>query len=135
MKNLSLSHIVLIDDDVEEKDIFEFALQDLGIAFEFHYFSDPKNFLLFYNESIIPKIAFIDLHMPHYENLDMLLEIKKDLRFQDMEIILYTSGITPAEKTTIAALGFYDVIIKPNDFGEMKSILTKVIDTKAFPLL
>ena len=134
MKNVSLSHIALIDDDSEEKDIFQFALQDLGIAFEFHYFSDPKDFLLFYDDQIIPKIAFIDLHMPLYENLDMLLGIKKDIRFQDMEIVLYTSGITSVERKNIAALGFYDVVIKPNDFEEMKSILSKVIDTKVFPL-
>lgn len=77
--------------------------------------------------SILPNILFLDINMPKKNGVECLLEIKKNERFNDIAIAIYSTSSSEehVEETFINGANIY--IKKPNDFQTLKKILADVV--------
>ena len=74
-----------------------------------------------------PHIIFLDLNMPEKSGMDCLKEIKKNKELQDITIAIYSTTSSTSIMEQAFILGANAFIIKPNEFSELKKILTEII--------
>jgi len=86
--------ILLVDDDVEDREIIKDALGDLGYHSVIHFEENGEKALSFletaYNSGTLPTMVILDLNMPRKTGFECLSEIKEYSEWKFlMLIILY----------------------------------------------
>lgn len=122
-------NITLADDDADDRLFFTDAFSELKINTKVTTFKDGVELMDFLNKdkSIMPNILFLDLNMPKKNGIECLLEIKKNSKFNDIAIAIYSTSSTEEyiEETFVNGANIY--IKKPNDFTTLKKILAEVV--------
>lgn len=127
--NTDFINICLADDDEDDRLFFTDAFDELKINTKVSTFNDGVELMdfLHHPDSILPNVLFLDLNMPKKNGQECLLEIKKDEKFNDIAVAIYSTSSSEEdiELTFINGANIY--IKKPNDFERLKKILSEVI--------
>ncbi|WP_395063427.1 response regulator [Flavobacterium sp.] len=122
-------NITLADDDEDDRLFFTDAFSELKINTKVSTFNDGVELMDYLNDanSILPNVLFLDLNMPRKNGVECLLEIKKNNRFKDIAIAIYSTSSSEEhiEETFVNGANIY--IKKPNDFNTLKKILSDVV--------
>ena len=128
MKN-EYMHILLADDDEDDRLFFVDAFKELKINTKVEVFTDGVELMNHLNKEgvILPHILFLDLNMPKKNGLDCLDEIKSNEKFNEIAIAIYSTSSSEEhiEETFVKGANIY--IKKPNDFNTLKKILSEVV--------
>lgn len=123
------TYIVLADDDDDDRLLFTEAFDELKIKSTVDTYEDGVALMdaLKHPDAPIPNILFLDLNMPKKSGLDCLKEIRSNNKFQDMAIAIFSTSASDddIENTLINGANIY--IKKPNDFKNLKKILSDVV--------
>lgn len=121
--------ITLADDDEDDRLFFEDAFDELKINTKVTTCNDGVELMEYLTnpDTILPNILFLDLNMPRKNGFECLLEIKKDSRFDDIAIAIYSTSSSEddIENTFVHGANIY--IKKPNDFNNLKKVLSEVV--------
>lgn len=114
--------ILLVDDDADDRAIVIDALEvlnagDVIICAEngeeaiksLHHYSETQT---------LPCLIVLDLNMPKMSGTQTLKTLKADQRFQNIQVVIYSTSINPLEKETCMQLGAHSYIIKPTSYKE-----------------
>lgn len=127
--NKPVIEILLVDDDPDDRNIFSDALGELKIDTNLTLLEDGRN-LLEHLENLekLPHILFLDLNMPYKSGVECLIEIRRHTKFNDLSIAIYSTSSTDKdiEDTFINGANIY--IKKPNNFGNLKKVLSEVVN-------
>ncbi len=127
--NKEYIHIILADDDEDDRLFFTDAFSELKMQTKVQTFFDGAALMDYLNteDAILPEILFLDLNMPKKNGLECLAEIKQNPRFQDIAIAIYSTSSTEehVEETFVRGANIY--IKKPNDFNVLKKVLSDVV--------
>lgn len=122
-------HIILADDDEDDRMFFTDAFDEIKINTKVQTYNDGVELMNYLNkdDNILPNILFLDLNMPMKNGMECLLEIKADKRFDDIVIAIYSTSSSEEhiEETFVNGANIY--IKKPNDFNELKKVLSYVV--------
>ena len=122
-------NITLADDDEDDRMFFTDAFREIKIKTRVNTFNDGVELMDFLNKehSILPQVLFLDINMPRKNGIECLLEIKKNKRFDDMAIAMYSTSSSEEhiEETFVNGANIY--IKKPSDFATLKKILADVV--------
>src|SRR5689334_16627462 len=90
----------LIDDDLDDQEIFSMVLQEVYERAECFFASDGFAALqkIKVNTSFLPHLIFIDINMPRMNGIQCLAEIRKIKRLEDVPVYMYS---TSAEKVIV----------------------------------
>jgi len=128
MTNQTLK-ILLADDDDDDRLFFKEALEDIKIKTKVHTVNDGTALMEHLHQPGIPlpDMLFLDLNMPKKNGIQCLEEIRKDQRFKELTIAIYsTSGAEKdIEETLIKGANVY--IKKPNDYRSLKKIIEEAL--------
>ncbi|MFD2529683.1 MULTISPECIES: response regulator [Polaribacter] len=121
--------IILADDDEDDRLFFEDAFDELKINTKVSTFKDGLELMNYLNQedSILPKILFLDLNMPKKSGIECLTEIKKVDRLKDIAIVIYSTSASEEDIENTFVLGANVYIKKPNDFKKLKKVLSNVV--------
>lgn len=122
-------HVLLADDDEDDRLIFKEALEDIKI----------KTIVITVNDGIelmdyltrpgvrLPDVVFLDLNMPRKNGMQCLEEIRNSAALKHLTIAIYsTSGAErDIEETFIKGANIY--IKKPNDFSTLKKMVEEAM--------
>jgi len=127
----SLKHILLIDDDMDDIELFREALEEVNPSILLQFANDGyeavKN--LTERKDALPDLIFLDISMPTFSGLQCLASFKKDEQLKDLPVIMYTTSSQEREIRTARELGASAFVTKPNDFKVLKRLLALVLDT------
>lgn len=125
------THIILADDDEDDRLFFTDAFDELKMTTKVNTFNDGVYLMEYLNSdtAIIPHILFLDLNMPRKSGKECLLEIKKDNRFNNMAIAIYSTSASEEDIEDTFVKGANIYIKKPNDFKKLKKVLSNVVTT------
>jgi CheY-like chemotaxis protein len=126
-----MQSIYLIDDDIDDVELFRDALEEVAPSVFFQYASDGHEAVrnLTERKSSLPDLVFLDISMPVFNGLECLESFKKDKQLRDLPVIMYSTSSQEREIRMARELGALAFVTKPNDFRLLKRILTLVLDT------
>ena len=101
-------HILLADDDEDDRTFFNEALQELKMNNKLTLFKDGKELMDYLEQPDIklPHVLFLDLNMPGKTGIDCLKEIRANVRFKEVSIAIYSTSSSEKDiEDTILAFG------------------------------
>jgi CheY-like chemotaxis protein len=128
-------HILLADDDIDDRGFFEKALLEIPIACQLTMVQDGEQLMDYLNKHTmeLPDVLFLDLSMPRKTGFECLTEIKENLLFSDLSVVVFTTSLTTNpdfEQTMIrllSGIGAHEYIRKPSGFDHLKEIIHRVL--------
>ena len=122
-------HIILADDDEDDRLFFKDAFSELKIDTKVETFNNGVELMgyLLTEDATLPHILFLDLNMPKKNGLECLQEIKSNKKFDDMAIAIYSTSSSEEHIEETFVMGANIYIKKPNDFNVLKKILSEVV--------
>lgn len=127
--NKEYIHIILADDDEDDRLFFTDAFNELKISTKVNTFNDGVELMNYLNdpESVLPNILFLDLNMPKKNGIECLHEIKSNSRFDDIAIAIYSTSSSEEDIEETFVIGANIYIKKPSDFTSLKKVLSDVV--------
>lgn len=106
------THILVIDDDIDEMKTFVEAFKEVVSPFKCTYASNGIHALkmLFY---LRPEAIFVDYDMPAMNGLEFIAEIKKNERLRYIPVFLYSEYISAATRVKAEKMGIAGCMEKP----------------------
>jgi CheY-like chemotaxis protein len=128
-----MQNIFLIDDDMDDVELFRDALEEVAPSISFQYANDGNEAVrsLTGQQDELPDIIFLDISMPRVSGLQCLASFKKDEQLKNLPVIMYTTSSQELEIRTAHELGASGFVTKPNDFKVLKRMLTLILHTPA----
>ena len=122
---------LLIDDDIDDQEIFNLALNELNDDIECLVANDAIEALERFRSdtSFVPTHIFIDVNMPRMNGIECLREIKKLSHLDSSEVFLYSTTSDPKIIKLAGDLGAR-FIIKPSSIESLVSILSESFKLK-----
>ena len=119
---LMKKHILLIDDDPDEIDIFIDAFRDAGRDYKYDTVANATEALKFL-QNTTPDYIILDYKMPKMNGLECLVEIKKMTALDGVPVVLYSSSLDEDIIETAEILGITGCVVKPFDMRRLPSLL------------
>lgn len=124
-------NIMLADDDEDDRLFFTEAFEEVKIKTHITTFNDGVQLMNYLKEitNPLPDIIFLDLNMPRKSGIECLEEIREDERLRSLSVAIYSTSSSEKdiEDTFIKGANIY--IKKPSDFGQLRRILSEVVNT------
>lgn len=123
--------IIIIEDDTDDREIFEIVFKELNYKNEILFFYDGQAALDYLTSTTIePFIIFSDINMPKLNGMELRQKLheNEELRIKSIPYLFFS---TTAEQNHVvdayskSVQGFF---IKPHDFTEIKSTLQVIVE-------
>jgi CheY-like chemotaxis protein len=126
-----MQRIYLIDDDMDDVELFRDALEEVDPSVSLQYANDGHEAVRSLTErrDALPDLVFLDISMPVFGGLQCLASFKKDEQLRDLPVIMYSTSSQELEINMARELGALAFVTKPNDFRLLKRILSLILDT------
>lgn len=123
-------HILLADDDEDDRTFFSEAIMELKMNNKLTLFKDGIDLIdyLAHPDVKLPHLLFLDLNMPGKTGIECLKEIRANIRFKDISIAIYSTSSSEKDIEDAFVEGANIYITKPNDFSVLKKIIKDVIN-------
>ena len=122
-------HILYIDDDLEDREIFRDAITQISPAYVCNVATDGRQgFQILQDFVVMPDFIFVDVNMPVMNGRQFLEKVKSTPTFRSIPVIMYSTTSFAQERVEYFKLGAKDVLVKPNTFREICDLLKSVID-------
>ena len=121
--------VLLADDDEDDRMFFEDAISELPIKTHLRSVADGDELLDYLSDpnNVMPNLIFLDLNMPKKGGIECLKEIRSDERFNNLCIAIYSTSASEQDIENTFILGANVYIRKPNDYGQLKKVLSSVL--------
>jgi CheY-like chemotaxis protein len=122
---METKNILIVDDDPEDCEFFIMAVEQIHP--EIKVSAVNSNVELFLHlEQHTPDYLFIDAFIQHESGLTSIQKIRKENRFQQIPVIMYTGSSDLKNVANAFAAGASAYIVKPNSLAEIKTVLQTV---------
>ncbi|MGJ8550422.1 response regulator [Winogradskyella wichelsiae] len=124
-----LVHIILTDDDEDDRLLFSEALDEISIKTNLLLFEQGQKLMdyLFQPEIILPDMIFLDLNMPIKNGLQSLIDIRNHPRLKDIPIAMYSTSLADKDINDSFLSGANLYVNKPNCFNLLKKNLEQIL--------
>lgn len=130
MKSGNIS-ILLVDDDVDDQEIFLLTMQDTGAGVNCEFACDGIQALeKLGGNSYNPHLIFIDINMPKMNGMELLAELKQNPRLTGTPIYMYSTSDQKEIVTKCMELGASGFMKKSPDIEELRKGFTQLIDNR-----
>jgi CheY-like chemotaxis protein len=113
--------ILMIDDDDEDRMLMQDMFTEIGVPGVAHYEESGETALSYLDklaENELPSVIVLDLNMPRLNGTQVLKLLKKDERFKDITVIIYSTSVNYIEREQTLKLGAHSYVIKPSSYEE-----------------
>ena len=123
--------ILLADDDIDDRSLFEQALKGISISTHLTIVNDGEQLMKYLANNLehLPNILFLDLNMPRKNGFECLVEISENETLKDLSVIIFSTSY-PQDKSyelgmisNLFKLGARVYLRKPTDFNQLKQLI------------
>jgi len=121
--------VFLIDDDQDDREIFEESLLSLDVSVKFEQASNGQEALGKLNAPGFkkPDLIFLDINMPIMDGWQFLKYIKQDKNFSDIPVIIYSTSSSQEDEEFAFRNNASEFITKPYSISNLREELEKTI--------
>jgi CheY-like chemotaxis protein len=125
---MSYKHILLIDDDIDDLEIFATVLRSLNFPIACTPFSDAEKALSKLEAGEVPAdIIVTDLNMPYMSGQELMRELKRRERWKDTPVVVLSASGDAELMRESRELGAIAFIIKPSTYSELRRKLKALL--------
>lgn len=126
--NLHIPLWFIIDDDLDDQEIFVIATEKVDPTITCHFASDGVYALekIINDTAFHPQCIFLDVNMPRMNGIECLIELRKINRLNEVPIFMCSTSADSKIILQTKGLGARDFIVKPSTIAEFIKILSKV---------
>lgn len=123
---------LLIDDDIDDQELFAHALKHLDVSVDFVTANDGVHAIdkIKTDSNFNPYFIFIDVNMPRMNGIECLVEIKKISKVKNTPVYLYSTYGDPDTISQGKKLGAVDLLVKANNMKDLEQTLAGILTTK-----
>ena len=129
LSNPSSADVLVVDDEQWNRDLMESMLSPLG--YQVHLVRDGQE-ALEACEGIKPDAILLDLLMPGLDGFEVARNLKNDLRFQQIPIIVVTASKDEDSRIRALDIGVDDFLTKPVNSSELQARLRNHLKLKYY---
>jgi len=121
--------ILMADDDADDRFLVQAAFEDNDLINRIVFFEDGEQLLEYYiadNSQEIPHLILLDLNMPKRDGREVLKVIRKNEKWDQVPIIIFSTSNAPDDILTSYQLGANCYIVKPSSYEELKDLILRV---------
>lgn len=135
---MSSVYILVAEDDIDDRFLLETAFAEKGYNEKLTFVENGIELIDFLNNQLsengqlpgnLPRFILLDLNMPKKDGREALKEIKQDLRFKKIPVIVFTTNKNENEIRRCYELGANTYVVKPVGFD---SLLETIEDIRAY---
>jgi DNA-binding NtrC family response regulator len=125
-------NILLIDDDLDDQEIFMTAVNDVFNSVMCKAMDDASDALKkLIAKELNPDVIFLDLNMPLMSGQKFLVELKKVDSLNHIPVIIFSTSSQPATIALMKELGAKEFITKPGNFDMLINLLRPLLNNNA----
>jgi CheY-like chemotaxis protein len=128
----SCQHILVVDDDLEDQLILLEYFKDCGKEQQVKFFKNGLETINYLAEipldGTLPKLIVLDLNMPILNGTQTLLQIKRNQRFKNIPVIIFSTSENENEKRKCMSFGAEEYLVKPSTFNDGLRMIKKFTD-------
>ena len=121
--------IFVVDDDKEDQLILSDYFDELGLSSNVKFFDNGELTINFLegnqDDSILPQLIVLDLNMPVLNGTQTLLYLKRDARYKNIPVIIFSTSENEEEKRKCLSFGAVDYLVKPMNYEEGEAIVKR----------
>jgi CheY-like chemotaxis protein len=123
------SHLFIIDDDMEDQEIFIEAVKEVSEDIRCSSSTSGEEALshLEYELKTPPDLIFLDLNMPKLNGKQVLREIKSKPALKGIPVIMYSTSFAPRDIEEIKLIGAAHHLLKPSRFNDLCTALNTIL--------
>jgi DNA-binding response OmpR family regulator len=116
---------LLIDDDLDDQEIFAVALKQVNIDFQCQLATSGTEAIKKLSDPSLPApdFIFLDLNMPKMNGKECLREIKTFQHLNHIPVVIYSTSSLKHDVSETKLLGACDFITKPFSMNELVAVL------------
>lgn len=123
-------HILHIDDDEDDQEIFRIALDRVAADTGYTPMTSAGDALDALKQgSVVSDLIFLDLNMPLMDGRQFLRELKAVEPLSGIPVIVLSTASYTAARVEMMSMGAHDFQTKPADFNEMIQFLNRILTT------
>jgi CheY-like chemotaxis protein len=119
-----MARIVLcVDDDPDDRELIRNAIFKVDPSYTVAYATNGKEALQYLNrasETELPCLVILDINMPVMDGKQALLEIKKNEKWSQIPVVVFTTSAHPSDLHFCREQGV-ELVTKPANFGQITS--------------
>ncbi|PKQ44769.1 response regulator [Confluentibacter flavum] len=122
-------HILLADDDEDDRLIFKQALEELKLKPIVKTVNNGMELMAYLTQkkTPLPHLIFLDLNMPIKNGLECLKEIRSHEKLKNISIAIYSTSSSEKDMEDTFGNGANIYITKSDDFNILKQLLYKAV--------
>lgn len=126
------TNVFYVDDDADDQMLFSEAFQEIQaqskLKLNLYSAENGQDFFdLIAKTNITPDITFLDINMPIKNGFECLTEIRATQKLKDQPVVMLSTSESKDVISKSYALGADKYIVKPPDFGALKSAIEKCL--------
>jgi CheY-like chemotaxis protein len=118
--------ILIAEDDADDRFLLKSAFEENGFNDKLHFVENGVELVEYLNsclskgnEEALPRFILLDLNMPKKDGREVLKEIKQNVNFQKIPVIIFSTTNNEQEMRRCYELGANSYITKPNSFESL----------------
>jgi DNA-binding NtrC family response regulator len=122
--------LLIVDDDPDDRTFFIEAAKEVDEHIECITANDGQKALELLNNRFpyLPDLIFLDIRMPLLNGKKCLKELKRDERFKNIPVVIYTTSKLVEEAIELKKMGAAHFISKPPNADEIYYLVSVVIE-------
>ena len=119
--------IFLIDDDVDDQEIFALALAEIDQSYSCITARNGLEALTKLKDGLVkPDFIFLDLNMPRMNGKQCLEELKKHPTYNNIPVVVYSTSSETRDKDQILTMGAAAFVTKPPEIQALIESLRNI---------
>jgi CheY-like chemotaxis protein len=119
--------ILLIDDDEDDRDFFQFALESINKNIGYTGVESGTQAFQYLENNPLPDCIFLDLNMPGMSGRECLAKLKSRTEYNHIPVIIFSTSSDPHDKRETIEMGAIDFITKPSKTSDLVKELNHFI--------
>jgi DNA-binding response OmpR family regulator len=122
-------HIIIIDDDEDDRLFFREALKSSGIDAVFNEYSNGESFFEYMQDSTVlrPDFIFLDINIPRIDGYDILNTIRTYDNYADTKVIMFTTASSEDDVLKAMQSRASGFATKPVDYKILEETIKNVV--------
>jgi CheY-like chemotaxis protein len=122
--------ILYADDDSDDRMLVQEAFSEIEQSVSCITVCDGRQLLQLLNKvQNLPDVVFLDINMPGMDGRECLIELKRDRRFRNIPVVIYSTTSSQTEIKDYLRLGAMSFIQKPDSYPKLCACLARIVQS------